>query len=187
MMDWFTADTHFGHRNIITHCNRPFADECEMDEQLLDNINLLVAPSDTLYHLGDFARYHRTFAAYRDRIRCRNIVLVLGNHDPQTRSGQPKNRFLDMFSRVYLSLQIAPLVGGARQPMVLSHYAMRTWNRSHRGSWNLFGHSHGMLPDNGSKSFDVGVDAHNYRPISMVGVAETMSARIIGDDGCCGS
>ncbi|MBL8880695.1 MAG: hypothetical protein JNG88_16400 [Phycisphaerales bacterium] len=54
-MIWFTADTHFGHANIIKHCRRPFASVEEMDETLLRNINARVGRSDTLYHLGDFA------------------------------------------------------------------------------------------------------------------------------------
>ena len=175
-MDWFTADTHFGHRNIIRHCGRPFTDELDMDQQLLDNINAAVSPSDTLYHLGDFARYHRAIAAYRSRIRCRNVVLVLGNHDPQTRNGEPKMRFLDMFSRVYVRLRIRPMVGGMKRTLVLSHNAMRTWDNSHRGSWNLFGHSHGQLPGM-PRTLDVGVDAHGFRPISLPEVASIIESQ----------
>ncbi len=33
------------------------------------------------------------------------------------------------------------------QPIVICHYAMRVWNRSHHGAWHLYGHSHGNLPD----------------------------------------
>ena len=32
------------------------------------------------------------------------------------------------------------------QLVVLCHYAMRVWDRSHYGSWHLYGHSHGNLP-----------------------------------------
>jgi hypothetical protein len=32
------------------------------------------------------------------------------------------------------------------QPIVLCHYAMRVWNRSHHGAWHLYGHSRGNLP-----------------------------------------
>jgi len=166
-LDWFTADTHYEHYNIIRHCDRPFASVQEMDEALLDGTNSLVAPSDTLYHLGDFARYHRRIAAYRERIRCRNIVLILGNHDPQDREGQPKEMLRGIFSRVFVELRIRPNIGGVRRPITLNHNAMRTWDGSHRGSWHLFGHSHGKLPNNMPTSLDVGVDAHNYLPVSL--------------------
>ena len=52
---WFTADHHFGHKNIMKHCNRPFPSVDEMDEILTGNWNMLVKPGDTVYHIGDFA------------------------------------------------------------------------------------------------------------------------------------
>jgi calcineurin-like phosphoesterase family protein len=43
---------------------------------------------------------------------------------------------------------------------------MRVWDQSHHGSWHLYGHSHGKLPDLGL-STDVGVDGHNFQPWSF--------------------
>ena len=40
----------------------------------------------------------------------------------------------------------------------MSHYAHRTWDKSHHGSLHLYGHSHGTLPGVG-RSMDVGVDS----------------------------
>lgn len=186
-MDWFTADTHFGHGNIIRHCDRPFADAQEMDERMLDNINSLVLPSDTLYHLGDFAftRCHQMIASYRERIRCRRIILILGNHDPQTRAGQPKEMLQDIFSHVFVMLRITPTIDESRQPMILSHYAMRTWSGSVHGSWHLFGHSHGTMADNGSKSFDVGMDAQGYNPVSLEEVTSMVDSGGDPSKGLC--
>jgi len=173
-MEWFTSDTHWGHANIIKHCNRPFTDVTEMDAVLLDNINSVVKTNDTLYHLGDFS-WKKTAARYREKIRCRNVILILGNHDPQTKNGQPLDILHEIFSQVFVVLRIRPLISGSRQPIILSHYAMRTWHGSHRGSWNLHGHSHGTLPGNGSKSLDVGVDQHNYSPINLETVTNLMN------------
>jgi len=47
-MDWFISDTHFGHANIIKYCSRPFRTAGEMDKVILDNINAVVKPDDTL-------------------------------------------------------------------------------------------------------------------------------------------
>jgi calcineurin-like phosphoesterase family protein len=52
---WFTSDFHFGHRNIIQYCNRPFASTGEMDAAILANLNRQVGDNDQLYFLGDFS------------------------------------------------------------------------------------------------------------------------------------
>ena len=52
---WFTADTHFGHTNIIKYCNRPFKTPEDMNNVMLTNINITVGENDTYWHLGDFA------------------------------------------------------------------------------------------------------------------------------------
>lgn len=171
-MDFFIADTHFSHANIIKHCNRPFSNVVEMDEAILDGINSLVQPNDTLYHLGDFA-WKKNVARYREKIRCRNVILILGNHDPQTKLGQPQDILYDIFSQVFVMLRIRR----SQRQIILSHYAMRTWNGSHRGSWNLFGHSHGTLSNNGSMSLDVGVDNHAYCPVSINNIIEIMKSK----------
>ena len=43
---------------------------------------------------------------------------------------------------------------------------MRVWNKSHYGSWELYGHSHGTLEPIG-KQLDVGVDTNNFYPYSF--------------------
>ena len=65
---YFTADQHFGHANIIKHCNRPFGTVAEMDEYLLEQWNNCVGRNDTVYILGDL------FSA----IRCRQMIIYVG-------------------------------------------------------------------------------------------------------------
>ena len=50
MADWFMADPHFGHKGILgwEAKSRPYADTDEMDWTILNNINSLVLPKDTL-------------------------------------------------------------------------------------------------------------------------------------------
>jgi calcineurin-like phosphoesterase family protein len=62
--------------------------------------------------------------------------------------------------------------------ITLLHYALRVWNKSHYSSWHLYGHSHGSLPDDpNSMSFDVGIDCHNYTPISFEQVKAIMARK----------
>ena len=52
---YFTSDCHYGHENIIKHCNRPFTDVEHMNTVLIDNHNRVVRPNDNVINLGDFA------------------------------------------------------------------------------------------------------------------------------------
>ena len=52
---WFTSDLHFGHKNVITYCDRPWATVEEMNEALIKIWNDTVHPKDTVYCLGDFS------------------------------------------------------------------------------------------------------------------------------------
>jgi len=153
---WFTSDFHLGHRNIIRYCSRPFASVEEMDAAILANLNKLVGADDVLYFLGDFCLGGPDQGRqYRDRIVCRNIHVVEGNHDAALR---------DLTGAFSSSNQLVEVrVRGQR--IVLCHYAMRVWHHSGRGVWHLYGHSHGNLADDpASLSLDVGVDSHGFRP-----------------------
>jgi calcineurin-like phosphoesterase family protein len=164
---FFTADTHFGHTNIIKYCNRPFANAQDMDEAIIHNWNQVVYPGDTVYHLGDFS-----FGKGEDWRRVRgwlngDICLILGNHD--------KNVITSLFKWVkpYEEIEVEG------QKIVLFHYGMRTWKHDLRGTWQLYGHSHGQLPPYG-KSCDVGVDAWGFGPIAFPTLKRFMNQREIG-------
>ena len=164
---WFTADTHFGHNFINICCKRPYR-YADADNFLIENWNSVVDVGDTVYHLGDFAfGNHEKVERYRHQLNGK-IHLILGNHDY-------KNKIYNMpetFS------EITPLrelkYNGVRA--TLCHYAMRVWNASHFDSWQLYGHSHGGLDPVG-KQLDVGVDKHDYKPISLEEVIAYMETR----------
>jgi len=166
MDTWFTSDLHLGHANIIRYCKRPFADVREMDEALIENWNHRVKPGDLIYCLGDFAlKVSQTDVENYIRRLNGEIHLILGNHD--RKSVLKARGFAEQ--TYYKEIKIGD------QKIILFHYAMKTWNGSYRGSWQLFGHSHGNLPpDMERKQFDVGVDCWNYAPISFEEVAKEM-------------
>ena len=63
-----------------------------------------------------------------------------------------------------------------KQHIVVCHYAMRVWSRSHYGSWQLYGHSHGGLPPVG-KQHDIGVDNNDFYPVSFDKIVDIMKDR----------
>jgi len=168
-MIYFTSDQHFGHRRVIAHSNRPFADIEAMDSVMLDNINKAVEPNDTLYLLGDFSWIKRKVSHYRNQIVCRNVHLIVGNHDPLTKQGLPKGHLLSRFSSVNNFLTVRY----ASHTFVCSHYPMETWPMANKGSFHLHGHSHGKSTFKRHR-LDVGVDCHEFRPLTAIDIIRTM-------------
>ena len=161
---FFTSDHHFGHTNIIRFSERPFSSVEEMDQELIKRWNEKVSPLDIVYHLGDIslARPERT-KEILDQLNG-SIFLVKGNHDKSALSYAKRFEWIKDYYE--LSVEDADAPNG-RQKIILFHYAMKVWRSSFRGTWHLYGHSHGHLfDDETSRSFDVGVDCHNYEPLS---------------------
>jgi calcineurin-like phosphoesterase family protein len=91
-MDWFTADMHFNHENIIEYCHRPFKDVEEMNETMIARFNERVHNMDTVYHIGDFRlgslpvnhkNYFKPLPNVHELLQRLNgrWVFVRGNHD----------------------------------------------------------------------------------------------------------
>jgi len=177
---WVTADTHFGHEEAISLFARPARDVREMDEMLLEGINSRVGKRDTLLHLGDFmgpmpwsgdagdASVARA-RDLRERIRCRRVELVRGNHDPSRR------RFCRIFDDVHDILSFRGWTGG-HERIVCCHYPMRSWQGMWNGALHLYGHAHGAAPEEG-RSCDAGVDCWELGPVPLDRVCAMLVAR----------
>lgn len=169
---WFTSDFHFDHKNICGYSNRPFPAVEVMNTAIIDNINAKVARKDVLYFLGDFSFNHKRIREFRERINCVYIRFIYGNHDDNIRNNA-ENRRLFEWCKDYEEIKVG------EQVIILHHYAYQVWNKQKYGSINLFGHSHGNLPDNPNLlSMDVGVDPNNFQPLSFEDVREAMSQKV---------
>lgn len=176
---WFTSDFHLGHANVIKFDNRPFDSIKDMDDSIIDNINSVVKPKDTLYFLGDFCywkmsslQYANSLTAYRRRIACNNIIYIYGNHDKELRSNIQLQRYNFKEFHTLLETKICG------QDISLCHYSMEVWDKAHHGAWCLFGHSHGSLPDDpNALKIDVGINCHGYYPLHFEEVKQKMSSK----------
>lgn len=152
---WFTADTHFGHCNIIRYCSRPWTTHEEMNEGIISRFLEVLRPGDTLYHLGDVAHSAFPVKAWLDRMPPIQVHLIHGNHDKPKLLRHPKIVWAGDLKSLHFS----------KVSTELCHYPMRSWKSKSHGGYHLFGHCHGSLPPL-DRSLDVGVDTHNYYPYS---------------------
>ena len=174
-MIYLTSDLHLNHERIIELANRPFADVGEMNEAIVRNINATVHEGDTLWVLGDVCMGREKTQGARallDALECKDVHLVLGNHDPRGR----RDELLDAgFATVsdYEELRI-----GSHRTAVLCHYPLMSWNGERHGAYMLHGHIHAPAQynadnrANGIRRYDVGVDANGYRPVSIDDIRE---------------
>lgn len=169
MDSYFSSDYHLGHANVIKYDKRPFKDVSEMNESIIRTHNEIVSIDDNFYFMGDFSFDNRNTEEWLLRLNG-NKFFVKGNHD--------KDKTIKLYEKYGTYLGGLGEITVQGQAITLVHYGMRVWNKSHRGSWCLYGHSHGSLPDDpNSLSFDVGIMLHEYKPINFERVKKIMSKK----------
>jgi calcineurin-like phosphoesterase family protein len=201
---FFTSDTHYNHAQIcrgttkwtnngsiaFLEQTRDFNTLEEMNDHLVSNINEKVGEKDILFSLGDWSFAGEDTGVsglpqiwnFRQRIKCRNIYAVLGNHDHHI----GKNKVLpnchrvdskiidggyegiagtlpvttqELFKGVYdlLELEVVRSLGknqkSIRKRYFLSHYPIQSWKDMNQGVIHLHGHVH--LPPH--RKLDVGL------------------------------
>ncbi|HEY0087305.1 MAG TPA: hypothetical protein VGB37_00585 [Candidatus Lokiarchaeia archaeon] len=161
MQNFFTADTHFWHSNIIRYCNRPFSSIEEMHSVIIRNWNQRVKQEDTVFCIGDWGFKKSTEASdapkncydsVREQLNGR-IILLKGNHDSNN------------------------LVETIIHNVVISHGGYKIFlvhNPKHANPnyvLNLVGHVHQSwkikkLTEN-STMINVGMDVWGFKPIKV--------------------
>ena len=165
---------------LVKYCSRPFESADEMNRQLILNWNKVVQWDDTVFILGDFC--------FGQKTRWEKILpqlngykyLVLGNHDKLKYI--PENGFEAVERQMMITITGDEECNN--QQIFMSHYPMITWDGSHRGSWQLYGHIH---TEKGKKTpfedklvpnqYDVGVDNNDYTPVSWQQLKEIITKR----------
>ena len=168
-MIYFTSDLHFYHDKIIRHCDRPFRDAQEMNEKIIQNWNNTVSPDDEVYILGDVTMKgpEQAFAVL-SRLAGKKY-LVHGNHDYFVDNHAWKEYdWLFLWVKEYFELVVN------NQKFVLFHYPIAEWADFYKGSIHLHGHQHNKAVYNHQqlqsalrRQYDVGVDANDFRPVSL--------------------
>lgn len=199
---FFSSDFHYAHKNLVSGISewtnkarcRKFKTLEEHNETLVNNINNVVKPKNTLYFLGDWSFGGiDNILKFRKLIRCENIHFILGNHDDHIYSRQ--SSLLGGGSHGFLSIDYYKKVKIDKQSICLFHFPCRGWDKAAKGTWMLHGHCHGTLASyssahiEGSKSWfkktelfktmDVGIDTHpKFQPYAFETIRDIMNKRI---------
>jgi calcineurin-like phosphoesterase family protein len=171
---WHVSDTHFGHKRML-HWSRKnmWSNIDEHDEALIDNWNFVVDKGDFVIHYGDIS-FHGPDAtkAILDRLNG-NIILLAGNHDNlNVLRRHPK------IKRIEYILNLSFMYYGqhiTRESLRIcaSHMPIWDWDGLYRGTYHIYGHTHGLSPMPIINCIDIGMDSVTdendklyYRPIS---------------------
>ena len=190
---YITSDTHYGHKNIVrgttnwrtqdgevpVDSTRDFQTIEQMNERLIDGINHFVDQDDTLIMLGDvsFGGFEN-IGLFLDRLICKNIHLILGNHDHHIENN--RNGIQDKFLSVQHYLEVK--ING--KDFVLCHYPLQSWHGMNKGVIHLHGHVHlGVKVKFGNgKKMDAGVDGNGMDPYSIDEIIKIMDKRPVRSD-----
>jgi calcineurin-like phosphoesterase family protein len=139
-MNFYIADCHFGHKNILHFDNRPFADLEQMEEVMVMLWNASVRKGDCVYILGDFCWGKADEWLRLVKQLNGQKVLIEGNHDLGQYPAELKNQFAD----------IAPfkeIVDNGRdnsgRKVLLSHYPQMFYKHANNPKYYMLcGHVH---------------------------------------------
>jgi calcineurin-like phosphoesterase family protein len=177
---WIFSDPHYNHKNICRGTTnwrmpdgsipekqtRDFKDLERMNAAIVDNINDCAGQGDILICLGDWSfGGYESIAEFWNRLICKNIYLILGNHDHHIENDREGCQ--NYFKKVghYATLEIED-----GHKFRLMHYPIVSWDGLRKGVVHLHGHCH--LPTEKrfgeGKRMDVGMDGHpEFRPYDL--------------------
>ncbi len=186
-MKWFTSDPHWGHFNVIKYCNRPFDGIANMHQRLIKEWNDKVSAQDDVYVLGDWCMNPKWYFTLK-MLSFKKLVLVLGNHDSRSKlsiklaEGGELNHLsssIELVNDYVLKLQDTdfymthrPINCSDTMPTLCGHVHEK-WQFMPAGSSisehsmsQEAAHQRGISKITKVPILNVGVDVHNYRPIS---------------------
>lgn len=139
-MNYYIADTHFDHKNIIAFDNRPFFTLTEMNNTLIENWNNKVSKTDTVFILGDFCwskedRWIEILSQLQG-----SKVLIQGNHDLKQMSATLKHKFQDIVA-------YKEITDNGRK-VIMSHYPIPFYKSDYNNKvYHLYGHVHNTVEE----------------------------------------
>ena len=175
---FFTSDPHYGHRNILNFCKRPFTNTKEMEKALIENWNSVVGDNDIAFILGDVMWFEGRNECRKilEQLKGKVIHIIPGNHDNKETFEYLSDRFIIHDSIVTLWVKT---FNGTNE-MFLCHTPQATWPHWEKTAAHFFGHIHSGprsecavdipgkdLQLKEGRCYDVGCDNNEYTPIEV--------------------
>lgn len=162
--NFYIADWHYGHKNVIAYDNRPFRTVEDMNETLIKRWNDAVSKDDTVYVLGDMFWCKNSQAIeVIDQLNGHKI-LVRGNHDSD------HSKFLSKFDRVEDYMEVKD----EGRNVVLCHYPIPCFKNHYKGWYHLYGHVHSSFEANMMEHHKYLMEELYLQPCKMFNVGAMM-------------
>ena len=165
-MNYYIADTHFGHGPVLKFDNRPFETIEENDRVLIENWNARVTDKDHIYILGDFAyRNEKPEEWYLERLKGIKH-LIIGNHDKKLLKNEVAMKYFESVDKMMH-------VSDSGNQICICHYPLAEWNGFYKGHFHIFGHIHNHDDDTAKfmstrkNAFNAGCMIHDFMPITF--------------------
>jgi calcineurin-like phosphoesterase family protein len=191
---WITSDTHYNHTNICrgvtrwrtaddkipVEQTRDFPTLERMNSAIVNNINSLVGQDDVLIHLGDWSfGGFENIEEFYNRLICKNIHLILGNHDHHIDRNRGDIR------KLFLSVSWFEQFEYQGETLECCHYPISSWNGLRKGRIHLHGHCH--LPHakkiSNGRRMDIGMDGNpGFEPYDLKLLINSMKKLPIGSE-----
>ena len=163
-MNFYIADTHFGHEKVIEFCRRPFKNIEEMDEVIIKNWNEVVNHEDHVYILGDMIYRNKKEPSYYLKQLKGHKHLILGNHEEYLKKLKEPFKYFDTID------QYLDIVDKGRR-CILFHYPIASWNGMNRKVYHIHGHIHNNYHRGEflthERALNAGVDINNFKPVKL--------------------
>lgn len=153
-----TSDTHFGHNNVISYCNRPYADADHMDADMVNRWNAEIGQDDKLIHLGDWC-----FRGVGHKQQIQNRlngykIIVKGNHDPSRTQLVQKFGFQEAYR------EVEGRIKETGQTFYMAH--IPDSEKAKKYDIHFCGHVHLLFVKSGN-IINVGADHWDYKPQTL--------------------
>lgn len=175
---YFTSDQHFSHKNIIKYDNRPYNNVDEMNEDIVYRWNKVVDPHDIVFMLGDITLYDKSNKIIKILKSLNGIKYFMqGNHDSDLAVIGYKDKHV--FDKYLSPLQAVEYntLNNSTYLFHLCHYPLLDWLGKQKGSYQIFGHTHGNLKDHDLAQLDVSWSIWN-RPLEINEIIDIIKKQI---------